>query len=176
MRVPPDGIFVARVRLTAEERRQAQSAAIEKTPFIELADGQRREALEPVKVRLPPLEDALQPNTLAATLGFCMSENLQGNYIVEIREDADPTRTPLAIRATLQAYQAYNQAPFHMVLYIQDSDTRATDYITRQVVFAFPEDYVRRNEIKAEQPPPEVKFRLLPIPAEVPEPGEASGL
>jgi len=53
-----------------------------------------------------------------------------------------------------------------MVLYINDSDRQATDFITRPVVFSFPEEYVRRNEIKADQSPPEVQFRLVPAQTE----------
>jgi hypothetical protein len=164
VRVPPDGIFVAQVRLTAEERRQAREAPVEKTPFIELPDGQRREAVQRVQIKLAPAQDVLRGYSVSATLGFCMSQNLQGKYRVELRDD--PSGNPVLIQATPLAYQAYDGASFHMILYINDSDRQATDFISRQVVFSFPEEYVRRDEIRADQSPPEVQFRLVPTPTE----------
>jgi len=171
VRVPPAGMFVARVRLTAEERRQAREAPVEKTAFIELPDGQRKDALQKVAIKLAPAQDVLKEYSVSATLGFCMSQNLQGKYSVELRED--PTGNPVLIQATPLAYQAYDGASFHMVLYINDSDRQATDFIARPVVFSFPEEYVRRNEIKADQSPPQVQFRLVPAQA---EPAAGSGM
>ncbi len=164
VRVPSEGMFVARVRLTAEERRQARETPVEKTAFIELPDGQRKDALQTVRIKLAPAQEVLKGYSVSATLGFCMSQNLQGKYRVELRED--PTGNPVLIQATPLAYQAYDTASFHMILYINDSDRQATDFITRPVVFSFPEEYVRRNEIKADQSPPEVQFRLVPAQTE----------
>jgi len=166
MRVPPEGIFVAQIRLTADERKQARETPVEKTPFIELPDGQRREAAQKVKIKLAPDQGVLKGYNVSATLGLCMSQILQGKYKVELRDD--PTGNPVLIQATPLAYQAYNGAPFHMILYIKDSDRQATDFISRQVVFSFPEEYVRRDELKADRAAPEVQFRLVPIAAEAP--------
>lgn len=168
VRVPPEAIFVARVRLTADERKQARDAPIDKVPYVELADGQRREAAQKVKVKLPPAQDVLSAYPVSATLGFCMSQNLQGKYRVELRDD--PTANPVIIRATLSARQEYEKAPFHMILYIEDSDKPGPDFVARRVVLNFPEEYVRRGEIElVDQTPPEVQFRLVPIPTETAE-------
>jgi hypothetical protein len=168
IRVPSDSVYVARIRLTAEERRQAREAPIEKTAFIDLPDGQRSEAAQKVKIKLAPAEDVLKSYSVSATLGFCMSQNLQGKYKVELRED--PTGNPVLIKATPLAYQAYRDSDFHMVLYINDLDRQATDFISRQVVLSFPEEYVRRDEIEADQSPPGVQFRLVPTATETPGP------
>lgn len=168
VRVPPEGATTAKVRLTAEEQRQAREAPVEKIPYIELADGQRRDGLQPVKVKLPPAENALRQYPVSATLGLCMSQNLQGKYRVELRED--PMADLVLVRATAAAHQEYDKTPFHMLLYIQDSDKPSQEYISREVVFNFPQEYVQRGEIKLDQAVPKVQFRLVPIPEETPTP------
>jgi hypothetical protein len=176
MRVPPGEVSVAWIRLNAEEQRQAREKALEKVPYFDLADGQRREAVQKVKAKLPPAEDALRQYPVAATLGFCMSQNLQAKYKVELRED--PTVAPVApvlILATMAAHQEYDKMPFHMILYIEDSDKPGQEYISREMVFNFPEEYVRRGEIKLDGVAPKVQFRLLPIPTPTPIP-EPSGM
>ena len=168
-RVPVQGAATVRVRLNAEERRQAREAPIEKTPYTELADGQQREAAQTVMVKLPPAEDTLPTYNLSPTLGFCMSQVLQGKYTVELQND--PRANPLQIRARPQAYAAYEQMPFHMVLFVKDSDRQAKDYITRRVVLSLPEEYVRTSEIEPVDPtPPEVTFKLVPVPTGTTEP------
>jgi hypothetical protein len=173
MRIPPGEVSVAWIRLNAEEQRRARETALEKVPYFELADGQRREALQKVKARLPPTEDARRQYPVAATLGFCMSRNLQAKYRVELRED--PTVAPVLILATMAAHQEYDKTPFHMLLYIEDSDKPGQEYITREVVFNFPEEYVRRGEIKLYGTAPKVQFRLIPVPTSAPIP-EPSGM
>lgn len=166
VRVPPEGATAAKVRLTAEEQRQARETPVEKVPYIELADGQRRDGLQPVKVKLPPAENALRQYPVSATLGLCMSRNLQGKYRVELRED--PMADLVLVRATAAAHQEYDKMPFHMLLYIQDSDKPGPEYIARDVIFNFPQEYVQRSEIKLDQAVPKVQFRLVPIPEEPP--------
>ena len=169
VRVPPGGASAARVRLTAEEQKQAREAPLEKLPYVDLADGQRSQALEKVKVKLPPTDDLLQQHSVYATLGFCMSRNLQDRYKVELR--TDPTIEPVAIRATMAAFQEYEKRLFHAILYIDDTDKPGQDY-TRKVAFNFPEEYVRRGEIRLDplQPDVEVQFRLVPITPPTPAP------
>jgi len=166
VRVPPGGATAARVRLTAEEQRQAREAPVEKTPYIELADGQRRDALQPVKVKLPPAENALRQYPVSATLGLCMSQNLQGKYKVELREA--PMADLVLIRATAAAHQEYDKKPFHMLLYIEDSDKPSQEYTSREVVFNFPPEYVQRGEIRLDQTVPKIQFRLVPIGEQTP--------
>ncbi|MBN1505808.1 MAG: hypothetical protein JW955_03125 [Sedimentisphaerales bacterium] len=167
-RVLPEGIAAARVRLTAEEQRQAREAPVEKTPYVELPDGQRRDALQPVKVKLPPAENALRQYPVSGTLGLCMSRNLQGKYKVELRED--PMADLVLVRATAAAHQAYDKMPFHMLLYIEDSDKPSQEYTSREVVFNFPQEYMQRGEITLDQSVPKVQFRLIPIGEQPPGP------
>jgi len=166
----PDETIVARVRLTASEQSQARESAIEKTPFVELAPGQRRDVGTSVKIKLSPAEDVLRDENVQATLGFCFSPNLQGRYRVELQNETDLVSTILKIKATPAAKQAYEQQPFKIFLYILDDDPQATNVITRRVGFNFPEEYVSRGEIRADEQAPEARFRLVPIPTPAPAP------
>jgi len=169
----PDETIVTKVRLSAREQALAREAAIEKTPFVELAAGQRRDVSTSVRVTLPPAEDVLRDENVQATLGFCFSLNLQGRCRVELQNEMELASAIIKIKATPAAKEAYDQQPFKIFLYILDEDLQATGVITRRVQFNFPAEYVQRGEIRgAGDPAPEARFRVIPIPA-VPE--EASG-
>jgi len=161
--VPKDEALKATIRLTPEEQNQAKNAPVEKTPYIELVPGQRREVSTKVRVTLTAAQNVLAADSVPATLGFCFSPNLQGKYRVVLQND--PTELArVLIRATPLARQAYREAPYHILLYIDDRDRQATEPIRREVVFSFPEEYVRRDEIRADQPAPVARFTLEAIP------------
>jgi len=162
--VVPDEVVVAKIRLSPSEQSQARASAIEKTPYVELPGGPRREVATPVKVTLSPAEDVLRDENVRATLGFCFSPNLQGKYVVELQNESELTSAILKIKATQAAKQAYEQEPFKIFLYILDEDRQATGFISRRVDFNFPDEYVGRGEIRADEAPPEARFRLVPIP------------
>lgn len=169
--VPDEGVFVARVRLLPAEQSAAKGRALERTPYVEFADGQRRDAATKVMVTLPAGND-MRDYQVSAVWGFCFSPNLQGKFQVEL----DSARADLAnvpIKATPLAHQAYTDAPYQIIIHIYDTDKDDPDWITRPVVFNFPEEYVRRDEIVADQAPPVVRFRVVPIP--IPAPAEPPG-
>ncbi len=152
----------AKVRLTSSEIEQSRVSAIEKTPYVELPGGQTRDVATRVKIKMPPAEDELRDYTITtATLGFSLSENLQGKYKVELLNPTD--MATVSIKATLAAKQVYEQQPFQMMLYILDDDRMATAELRRTVVFNFPEEYVRKDEIRRNQEPPTARFRLTPL-------------
>jgi len=157
----PDEVLVAKVRLPSAEQSVARTTAIEKVPYVELAPNQRRDLPTKVAVTLP-VADELRDSQVQATLGFCFSPNLQGKYRVELESNPADLANVL-IKATPLAEQAYANAAYQMILYIDDLDEKATEQIKRQVVFSFPEEYVRRDEIRPDQSPPEARFRLVPI-------------
>ena len=167
--VPTEGVLVAKVRLRSSELTNARGRAIEKIPYVEFADGQRREVASAVNVTLPAGNDMRDYQVSAAVWGYCFSPNLQGKFRVELDSDR-ALLTNVAIKATPLAYQAYVDATYHILIYIYDNDKDASDWITRPVVFNFPKESVRRNEIIAAQDPPPVRFRLVPIPAPAPPP------
>jgi hypothetical protein len=160
--VPDPETFKATIVLTPADQEQARNVPIEKTPYIELAPGQRRDVSTRVKVKLAPAENVRDAWSVTAKLGLCFSQNVQGRYQVVLDNDNDPALANVLIRATRAAYEAYSDATYHMILHIRDED-RQQESVTRQVVFTFPEEYVRRDEIREGRPAPEVKFRLVPI-------------
>ena len=107
-------------------------------------------------------ENLLRTDSVPATYGFCFSPNLQGKYRVILQNDPMELAA-VRIKATLFARQAYGQEPFQILLYIHDPDIRATEPIRREFVFNFPQDYLRRDEIRADQPAPVARFTLEPI-------------
>jgi len=166
--VPKDeaGVRKAMIRLTPDEQTKAKNVAVEKTPYIELIPGQRREVATKVKVTLAPAESLLTDGRIPAVLGFCFSQNMQGKFRVVLLEDDDPTKlAAVMVKATSSAQDAYAKTNPQMILYIREEDRQATDpVISREIVFNFPPDYLRRDEIRPNQPAPVVRFRLEPIP------------
>ncbi len=74
----------------------------------------------------------------------------------------------MSVRGTDLARQAYRHAPAQLLLYIEDQDAQTPPDgwpISREFVFAFPEQYVQLGQIVADQPAPVAKFRLVPIEA-----------
>ena len=159
---------VAEVLLTPREIEQARVSPIKETPYIKLAAGQIRQAPKPVIITMPPEPDRLTNYTItAATLSIALSPTLQGKYYVEVTNLAD-VLLPIAIMATPEAERAYRLQPFpQMTLYILDSDKDTKEeQLKREVVYNFPEESVRKGEIKLNQqqkPPVTARFKLVPV-------------
>jgi len=165
--VPAGKTLQARIQLSPAEQNQAKSGPIEKTPYVELIPGgQRRDVATKVAVSLAPAQNVLSEFVVPATYGICFSPNLQGKYRVIVHNEA----TELAnvyVKATTPAYMAYRDAPYQLILYIQDTDRQNMQWpLSRPFVFGFPEDYVQRGEIEARDPAPNAKFTLVPIDLE----------
>ena len=110
---------------------------------------------------MPPEEELLQDYTITATLGIALSPTLQGMYKVEVTNL--PELGVIAIRATPDAKRAYEQQPFpSMTLYILDDDKNKTGEQRREVIYNFPQEFVRNKEIQLKQQPIEAKFKLTP--------------
>jgi len=155
----------AKVSLTRSEINQARLSAIEKIPYIELAVGQLREATKTVKITTPLEPDDLEDYLITATLSIALSPALQGKYRVEIT-NLNTVMSAIAIRATPEAKRAYELQPFPpMTLYILDDDKKTTDEQKRKVVYNFPEEFVRNDEIKLKGQPVEARFKLIPLPS-----------
>jgi hypothetical protein len=160
----------ARVVLGKREIEQAKLAAIEKTPWVELAPGQIREAATSVKITLPREQERLQEYLKTSVrLGFSLSSNLQGKYRVELN-NPDAVMGTVAIRATPEAKRAYDNMRYHVVLEIDDSDKDlsktspgAPAELRRDLVYNFPPEFVRKDEIVLNQTPVQARFRLTPL-------------
>ena len=173
MYVPDDSRLTAQVRLTRSDIDQARLSVVEKTPFVVLAEGQTRPAPKPVRIKMSPEADSLSEYTIEqANLVIAMSVNLLGKYDVEINHNE--VVRPFTILATLEAKQAYERQPVQMTLYILDDDAKKGPEVEqqREVVYNFPEEFVRRNEIKLKNPKKaEAKFFLIPLSSAATPPG-----
>lgn len=155
--------LVAKVQLTRREIDQARLSAIAETPYIELYEGQARGVDTTVKIKMPPAEDALTDyKIMTATLGFVLSENLQGKYGVQVT-NLNEVISNIAIRATPEARQAYENLRYQVILEIDDEDTARAEEFPRPVVYNFPEEFVRKGEIVLNQTPAQARFKLVPI-------------
>jgi hypothetical protein len=159
------------VRLTPREIAYARTAAIVKTPQIELAPRQFRTAPIAVKIKMPPEEGKLRGyNIPSATIGFVFSPVLQGLYRVELLNPQD--MAIVRIKATDAAKSEYEKQPFQILLYILDGDEKKEGELTRKVVYNLPDEPLSKDEIVLNQQPVTARFKLIPLPAEKPPPGE----
>jgi hypothetical protein len=156
----------ARVVLTRDEIERAKEAPVKKKAHIVLADGQRRASSTTVEIKIPPEEERLQKHRVSATIGICLSENLLGRFDVDLLNRND-VMDLIAIRATTQAKAAYEgQEKPLTTLYIFDRDEeKGQEEQRRPVVYNFPEDHVRQNNIILDQTAVEARFKLIPLPS-----------
>jgi hypothetical protein len=156
--------LTAIVQLTDREIEQARLSPVEKVPYIELTPGQVRDARTAVKITAPPGGDPRADYTITtATLGFTLSANLQGRYKVEVANQDEVMRA-IIIKATPDAKKAYEKMPYQVILEINDNDAKATEPLRRELIYNFPDEYVRKDEIRLNQQPVTARFRLTPLP------------
>jgi len=163
--VPENWSGYAEVKLTPLEIKQARASAIEKIPYIELATGQTRQTPTTIKITIPPEEDLLRLDTItAARLGYTLSTNLQGKYRVEVTNLTE-VMSPIAIRGTPEAKRTYEGMLYQVILEIDDEDAKAAEPLRKELIYNFPDKYLRKDEIKLNQPPVIVRFKLIPLPS-----------
>ena len=168
----------AKVSLNRREIEQARLAPIEKTPIIELSPGQNREAASSVKITLPKEQERLQEYLVTSVrYGVSLSANLEGKYKVEL-VNPEAVMGSVAIRATPEAKRAYENMRYHVILEIDDSDKDSRSdksspaagepapEIRRDLVYNFPPEFLRKDEIALNQSPVQARFRLVPMVAE----------
>ena len=165
----------AKVVLNKREIEQAKLAAVEKIPYVELAPGQTRETATAVKITLPKEQQRLQEYLITnVRLAFSLSSNLQGKYKVEL-VNPDAVMGAIAVRATPEAKRAYDNVRFQVILEIDDSDKdvqpapgpgETAPEARRQLVYNFPQEFVRTDEIILNQTPVQARFRVLPLSAD----------
>jgi len=154
--------LIAKVQLTRREINQARISAVEKTPYIELSADRHRESSTAVKIKMPLAEDVLKNYTITtATLGFVLSENLQGKYAVQVTNLSEVISN-IAVRATPEAKQAYEKMRYQVILEIDDADIKSEES-RGEVVYNFPKEFVRKDEIVLNQTPVQARFTLVPI-------------
>jgi hypothetical protein len=154
----------AKVVLNRREMEQARLATVEKMPYIELAPGQNREVGTSVKITLPKEQERLQEYLITnVRMGFSLSANLEGKYKVEL-VNPDAVMGTVAIRATPDAKRAYDNMRYQVILEIDDSDRdKGGEEIRRDLIYNFPPEFVRRDEILLNQAPVQARFKLMPL-------------
>lgn len=163
--------LIATVQLTRREIDQARLAAVEKTPFFEMAPGQIKDLQKTVKITMPPEEDLLTDYTITtARLRFSLSPNIQGKYRVVV-DNLDEVIRTITIRATPDAKRAYEKMPYQVTLQIDDEDAAATEPLRRNLIYNFPDEYLRKDEIRLNQQPVAARFKLIPIAVTETSPG-----
>jgi hypothetical protein len=157
---PADWTGTAKIRLTAREIKEARTSAIIKTAFIKLDDGQKREGSANIKVQLSATAKNLTAYTIEKiNIGYVFSQNLLGKYNVELLNPRD--FGTVSIKATPIAKQAYELQPYQILLIIKDEDLEnISEAKTRKVIYLFPEQYIRNDEIELNGDPVEAKFKL----------------
>jgi len=166
----------AEVQLSESEIKQARVSPVSKAPYIKLTPGEIRYARQSVQIRTPRREDPRKSDVVKkVALGMTLSSNLQGRYKVEIL-NPDAVMSAISVRATPKAKAAYEGMRYQVLLEIEDSDKDAggEGVLKRQLVYNFPAEYVRLNEIELNQQPEAAKFRLVPVSGEQSGPGGGS--
>jgi hypothetical protein len=162
----PEDRRTAQVRLTRVEIEYARMTALEKVPYVVLADGQVREAAAAVRIKMPQEADSLSEDTIKSpVLGIAKSLNLEGRYKVEIKNMPEVIGA-ISIRATPAAKQAYESMRYQVILEVYDEDIGAGGG-RRELVYNFPEEFVSKDEIRLNQPRIPANFVLVPISPEV---------
>jgi hypothetical protein len=163
VRVPQDwGPAVADVVLNESEIEQARLNDFEKNAVIRLNQDETYPVATRVKVMMPPQTEDLSPFSITqATIGFVLSPNLVGKYKVVLENYSE--LATFTISATPEAARAYREQPFQITLYILDEDAKDTAEQRKEVDYNFPEEFLRQNKIKLNQPAGIARFKLEPL-------------
>ncbi len=162
--------LVAYVKLSENDISRARENAIDKKPYIELQAGYPRQAEEVVLAKAPSKENLSKEATITKPiLGFLISSNLLGKYDVNVG-NYEAVTSPIAITASPAAKLEYEAMNYQVILKVLDSDRDEgpSKVIKRKLMYNFPEEYVRKDEISLNQQPVIAQFRLIPKPPQSP--------
>jgi hypothetical protein len=152
----------AQVTLAPSEIKQAEVSPVEKKPYVELAPGYTSSAAVAVKITVPERQQLADYVVTKVTPEYSLSANLQGKFRVEVL-NLDAVMSPIAISATPEAKLAYENMTYQVRLEIDDDDAKSTEPQRKALVYNFPEEYVRRDEIRLNQQPVIAQFKLIPL-------------
>ncbi len=152
------------VTLTEQEIMKARTTSVKVRPYITI-DNKDIQSEQTVTITLPSTQNPLKERPFQPSrIGFILSSELQRIYTVQIL-NKDQLRASTSIVATDQAFEAYKKMPYHLLLEIKDDDINNTSGagISRRVIYNFPQEYLRSNEIELKEEPREARFKLVPI-------------
>ncbi len=157
--------YIANVTLTQLQIEQARKSAITGKPYVKLSANKKQYSGIVVTIKLPPTEEPLSERPLQAKIGFLLSPNLLGKYKIELLNESELTETT-SIKASDSAWNEYSKrTPYQILIEARSGDETSGSVITRQVIYNFPAEYVRKKEIRLIDPPSNAKFKLVPIAA-----------
>lgn len=154
--------LIADVQLTVRELEQARLSPVAKTPYVELAPGHTRNAPVAVKITTPEQQQLADYIITKVTPKYSLSANLQGKFKVDVL-NLDAVMSPISISATPEAKWAYENMAYQVRLEIDDDDAKSTQAQRKPVIYNFPDEYVRRDEIRLNQQPVTAQFRLVSL-------------
>lgn len=152
MYVRKGDLVEATVKLSREQIDRARKQAVSVKPYVQLGTSGRRVATESVAVTLPQLSllDS-RPFQPQKPIGFVMSQKLQNEYKVVIENESE-VRSKIQILATDEAFNAYQNVQYPLLIEIRDSDAQLETIPPKNVIYNFPTEYVRTDQIKLADP------------------------
>jgi hypothetical protein len=156
----------ATVVLTPQLIEAARKQPVSVTPYVELGvAGMKRKSANPVQITLKP-EEQLQPNKFltAKPIGVTMSQDLRERFKVTIVNDTKARETT-TIYATDEAFRAYENMTYPLLIEIKDSDVAdLSQASSKTIIYNFPPEYVKKGEIElTEQLPRNVEIKIESI-------------
>ncbi len=158
----PNAKLRAYVELTDSQVEKARRDYVYGQPYVMLNNNIRREA-DRCKITLPLTAQATTKKTYQPRVGYQISKVLMKKYDVELSNENVLTSST-DIVATGDAHAAFEKIEYQVLVEVRDNDAIGTE-ITRQVIYNFPPEYVRNNEIRLSGQPPAAKFKLVPKPS-----------
>ncbi|MCK4998338.1 MAG: hypothetical protein KAS23_02345, partial [Anaerohalosphaera sp.] len=102
-----------------------------------------------LKIKLPLTEQKLKALPFKPKfVGLAMSASMQGKYQVELIYEPEQT-TFWASDEAMDAYKAVT--PYHLIIQVKEEDWKTTEEqgeVSREVTYMFPEQFVRKGEIR----------------------------
>lgn len=164
----------AYVEMTAQQvdLAQQQRRPIRVRPYVEMGTDERRLALQEVTVTIPKDTLALQPRVFQPqpqNIGFVFSNNLEGKYIAQIDSESESKLRTIHLRATDEAYQAYKNMRYPILIEIRDEDVLdlTKGIPPKEIIYNFPQEYVAKQAIELgdPRPPKTAVIKLIPVTA-----------
>lgn len=157
--------------LSGKQKDLARNQPVHIKPFVLLGTADTRTAAEAVAVSLPG-DTELEPRPFKPLrpIGVIMSQKLQNEYRVVIDEESESkARSSVDLLATDEAFKAYENVLYPLLIEVRDGDQTLETIPTKTVIYNFPPEYVRSGQIKLANPAiaktRPVQIKLVPITA-----------
>ncbi|MCI0499648.1 MAG: hypothetical protein L0Y36_08215 [Planctomycetales bacterium] len=156
----------ATVTFSPLQKEAARTEPVTVTPSVALGVAKlTRESKEPVKVVLQS-EELLKSWFFQTTkpIGIVMSQTLQNRYRVTIQNEIE-VRTSTPVLATEEAFRAYENVTYPLLIEILDRDAVLPEIPPKRVIYNFPPEFVKRGEIGLDETkiPRTAVIKLEPI-------------